>query len=169
MRPASADELGAAALPEAIGRVDDAAARREPALGADRAGGVDGFGNRDARPEEVPRRPVCRAQLRLGGPRASVAAEALRGGAVDHTRDVLRGHANEERDLALVPHHAAHCAVESQMGVSENCAAHQGRHAAPHRAQRREGCQFFHLKAPRQSTRAPNALVVDLGGAGARR
>ena len=99
MRPASADELGAAALPEAIGRVDDAAAEREPALGADRAGCVDGFGKRDARPEEVPRRAVCRAQLRLGGPRGSVAAEDPRGAVVDHARDVVRVRADEDRDL----------------------------------------------------------------------
>ena len=89
MRPASADELGAAALPEAIGRVDDAAAEREPALGADRAGGVDGFGKRDAHPEEVPRRAVCRAQLGLRGRRASGAAEDPRGAAVDQARDVV--------------------------------------------------------------------------------
>ena len=78
----AAEERGAAALHEvigwALGCVEDAAAEREPALGADRAGCVDGFGKRDARPEEVPCRAVCLAQLRLGGPRASVAASTLR-------------------------------------------------------------------------------------------
>ena len=83
----------------ALGRVEDAAAERKPALGADRTGGVDGFGKRDARPEEVPRRAVCRAQLRLGGPRASVAAEDPRGAAVDHARDVVGGRVDEELDL----------------------------------------------------------------------
>jgi hypothetical protein len=81
----------------ALGRVEDAAAEREPALGADRTGGVDGFGKRDARPEEVPRHAVCRAQLRFGGPRASVAADDLRGAVVGHARDVVRVRADEER------------------------------------------------------------------------
>jgi hypothetical protein len=99
----AAEERGAAALHEvigwAVGRIEDAAAERKPALGADRAGGVDGFGKRDARPEEVPRRPVCRAQLRLGGPRARVAAEDPRGAAVDCARDVVGGRVDEELDL----------------------------------------------------------------------
>ena len=78
-RPASAEELGAAALHEAIGCIEDAAAEREPALGADRTGGVDGFGKRESRPEEVPRVPFA-ARSTLAHDRDREAELVERGG-----------------------------------------------------------------------------------------
>ena len=81
MRPASAEERGAAALHEALGRVEDAAAEREPALGADRAGGAAGSASATLVPKKSPAVPFaarsCASAVHAPASRRKAHAEPL--------------------------------------------------------------------------------------------